>query len=178
MFCHTRFASAAFSCSVISISPSQPVQVMLVIGAELALAQYVPLPRLDLRHDERQQPQSVVRRQDRDAEHVAVDPQHEQRLHRGADLERLLRDLVARGPVEELAQRLSPTAGGRRAIVRATMSELIAVAAVAVVAWFAWGTIANVRKGRELMRWMQGGLPALGERTTVRWLGSSVVEMT
>jgi hypothetical protein len=58
------------------------------------------------------------------------------------------------------------------------MSELIAVAAVAVVAWFAWGTIANVRKGRELMRWMQGGLPALGERTTVRWLGSSVVEMT
>ncbi len=27
------------------------------------------------------------------------------------------------------------------------------------------------------MRWMQGGLPALGSRTTVRWLGSSVVEM-
>jgi hypothetical protein len=27
------------------------------------------------------------------------------------------------------------------------------------------------------MRWMQGGLPALGERTTVRWLGSSAVEL-
>ncbi len=27
------------------------------------------------------------------------------------------------------------------------------------------------------MRWMQDGLPALGGRTTVRWLGSSVVEM-
>jgi hypothetical protein len=27
------------------------------------------------------------------------------------------------------------------------------------------------------MRWMQGGLPALGERTTVRWLGSTAVEM-
>jgi len=27
------------------------------------------------------------------------------------------------------------------------------------------------------MRWMQGGLQVLGERTTVRWLGSTVVEM-
>ena len=54
---------------------------------------------------------------------------------------------------------------------------LIGVIAVAVVAWFAAGTIWNVRLGRELMRWMQGGLPVLGERTTVRWLGSTVVEM-
>ena len=65
------------------------------------------------------------------------------------------------------------------------MSELIGVAAVAVVAWFAAGTIWNVRKGSALMRWMQGGtdgelrggLRALGERTTVRWLGSTAVEM-
>jgi len=57
------------------------------------------------------------------------------------------------------------------------MTGLIAIAAVAVVAWFAAGTIWNIRKGRELMRWMQGGLPVLGERTTVRWLGSSAVEM-
>ncbi len=57
------------------------------------------------------------------------------------------------------------------------MTELVGVLAVAVVAWFAAGTIWNVRAGRELMRWMQGGLPALGSRTTVRWLGSTVVEM-
>ena len=57
------------------------------------------------------------------------------------------------------------------------MTELIGVAAVAVVAWFAVGTIWNVRKGSALMRWMQGGLPALGSRTTVRWLGSTAVEM-
>jgi hypothetical protein len=57
------------------------------------------------------------------------------------------------------------------------MTELIAIAAVAVVAWFAAGTIWNVRKGRALMRWMQGGLPALGGRTTVRWLGSTAIEM-
>jgi hypothetical protein len=61
------------------------------------------------------------------------------------------------------------------------MTELVAVAAVAVVAWFAAGTIWNVRLGRELMRWMQGGpeggLRVLGGRTTVRWLGSTAIEM-
>jgi hypothetical protein len=57
------------------------------------------------------------------------------------------------------------------------MTELIGIAAVAVVAWFAAGTIWNVRKGSALMRWMQGGMPALGARTTVRWLGSTAVEM-
>ena len=57
------------------------------------------------------------------------------------------------------------------------MTELVAVAAVAVVASFAAGTIWNIHLGRELMRWMQGGLPILGQRTTVRWLGSTAVEM-
>jgi len=57
------------------------------------------------------------------------------------------------------------------------MTELVGIAAVAVVAWFAAGTIWNVRLGRETMRWMQEGLPLLGSRTTVRWLGSSAVEM-
>ena len=57
------------------------------------------------------------------------------------------------------------------------MTELVGIVAVAVVAWFAAGTIWNVRAGRELLRWMQDGLPLLGERTTVRWLGSTVVEL-
>ncbi|HET7764212.1 MAG TPA: hypothetical protein VFK92_03910 [Burkholderiales bacterium] len=57
------------------------------------------------------------------------------------------------------------------------MTELIGIAAIAIVAWFAAGTIWNVRKGRESMRWMQGGLPVIGERTTVRWLGSTAVEL-
>jgi hypothetical protein len=57
------------------------------------------------------------------------------------------------------------------------MTGLVGIAAVAIVAWFAAGTIWNVRKGRELMRWMQGGLPVIGERTTVRWLGSTAVEL-
>jgi hypothetical protein len=59
----------------------------------------------------------------------------------------------------------------------AAMTELVAVAAIALVAWFAAGTIWNVRRGSEVMRWLQGGLPVLGERTNVRWLGSSVVEL-
>lgn len=62
------------------------------------------------------------------------------------------------------------------------MTELIGIAAIAIVAWFAAGTIWNVRKGRETMRWMQGGgsgdgLRVIGDRATVRWLGSTAVEL-
>ena len=57
------------------------------------------------------------------------------------------------------------------------MTALVAIAAVALVAWFAAGTIWNVRRGHAVMRWMQDGLRLIGERTTVRWLGSSAVEM-
>jgi hypothetical protein len=48
---------------------------------------------------------------------------------------------------------------------------------VFVVGWFAIGTQYNVRKGHEAMRWLQEGLPIIGEKTTLRWLGSSVVEL-
>jgi hypothetical protein len=57
------------------------------------------------------------------------------------------------------------------------MTELVGIAAVLVVAWFAAGTIINVRKGRAFMRWMQDGLPLIGPRATVRWLGSTVLEL-
>ena len=43
--------------------------------------------------------------------------------------------------------------------------------------WFALGTQRNIRKGNELLAWLQTGLPLLGQRTTLRWLGSSVVEL-
>jgi hypothetical protein len=46
-----------------------------------------------------------------------------------------------------------------------------------VMLWFALGTQRNIRKGNELLRWLQGGLPIIGRRTTMRWLGSSVVEL-
>ena len=46
-----------------------------------------------------------------------------------------------------------------------------------VVGWFAVGTHYNVRKGHDVMRWLQDGLPLVGEKTTLRWLGSSVLEL-
>jgi len=62
-------------------------------------------------------------------------------------------------------------------MVAVAMTGIIAVAAVAFVAWFAAGTIWNVRRGHLVLQWMRDGLPLLGERTTLRWLGSSAVEM-
>ncbi len=150
---------------------------MFVIAAQLALAQNTVFPRLDLRHHPGQQAQPVVRRQNRHAKHVAEHAKDEQRLHRGADLERLLGDLIAEHTVHEFAQRLPPRAGDGLAIIPSIMTNLVGIAAVAVVAWFAAGTIWNIRKGCAIMRWMQGGLPALGEHTSVRWLGSTAVEM-
>lgn len=47
----------------------------------------------------------------------------------------------------------------------------------AVLLWFAFGTQSNIRKADHVMRWLQAGLPALGPRTTLRWLGSSVAEL-
>lgn len=38
---------------------------------------------------------------------------------------------------------------------------------------FALGTQRNIRKGNLLLKWLQGGLPLLGARTTLRWLGST-----
>jgi hypothetical protein len=46
-----------------------------------------------------------------------------------------------------------------------------------VMLWFAFGTQRNIRKGNDLLRWLQTGLPLLGRRTTMRWLGSSAVEL-
>lgn len=46
-----------------------------------------------------------------------------------------------------------------------------------IVGWFAIGMIYNLRRGDKLLKWMQDGLPLIGQRTTFRWLGSSVAEM-
>jgi hypothetical protein len=46
-----------------------------------------------------------------------------------------------------------------------------------VMLWFALGTQRNIRRGNDLLRWLRGGLPILGRRTTMRWLGSSAVEL-
>ncbi len=58
----------------------------------------------------------------------------------------------------------------------ATQTILFTLVAV-VMGWFAVGVIWNIRRGNAVLKWMQTGLPRLGEKTTLRWLGSSAVEL-
>ena len=55
---------------------------------------------------------------------------------------------------------------------------LLIVLVIVVMGWFALGTQRNINRGNRLLTWLQDGLPALGPRTTLRWLGSSVAELT
>jgi hypothetical protein len=48
---------------------------------------------------------------------------------------------------------------------------------ILVVGGFALGTHRNVSRGHDAMRWVQQGLPLMGEKTTLRWLGSSVLQL-
>jgi len=48
---------------------------------------------------------------------------------------------------------------------------------ILIVGGFALGTHRNVRRGHDAMHWAQDGLPLVGEKTTLRWLGSSVVQL-
>lgn len=48
---------------------------------------------------------------------------------------------------------------------------------IVVMGWFGAGILTNIRRGNAVLKWMQAGLPRVGEKTTLRWLGSSVVEM-
>jgi hypothetical protein len=47
-----------------------------------------------------------------------------------------------------------------------------------VLIWFTVGTQVNIRRGNRVLAWLQEGLPTLGPRATLRWLGSSVAELT
>ena len=54
---------------------------------------------------------------------------------------------------------------------------ILVIAVVVIMCWFAFGVIYNLRRGDALLKWMQGGLPGIGQRTTFRWLGTSVAEL-
>jgi hypothetical protein len=109
-----------------------------------------------------------------------------------AHFQRLLYEFVTRHSVDEFAYRPLPAACFADDIIAVAtlatlatlataakaMNLLIAITAIALVAWFAAGTVLNVRRGRLTMAWMQDGLPAIGSRTTLRWLGSSAIELT
>lgn len=49
--------------------------------------------------------------------------------------------------------------------------------AVLVVGWFALGTQFNLHKGKKALEWLQDGLKLLGDKTSLRWLGSAALEL-
>ena len=51
------------------------------------------------------------------------------------------------------------------------------IVVILCLGWFAVGTQVNVRKGNDTLKWLQEGLGLIGQKTTLRWLGSSVVEL-
>lgn len=54
---------------------------------------------------------------------------------------------------------------------------ILAVAVIVIMGWFAFGVVYNLRRGDALLKWMQSGLPGIGQKTTFRWLGTSVAEL-
>jgi hypothetical protein len=62
-------------------------------------------------------------------------------------------------------------------MIKALSLPIFLIVVIAVVGWFALATQRNVRKGDDALRWLQDGLRLFGEKTTVRWLGSSVLEL-
>jgi hypothetical protein len=59
----------------------------------------------------------------------------------------------------------------------ALLPGLFIVLLAVVMIWFTVGTQRNVSRGNRMLEWLQDGLGALGPRTTLRWLGSSVAEL-
>jgi hypothetical protein len=57
------------------------------------------------------------------------------------------------------------------------LTAALTAAVAAFMAAFAIGTQRNIRKGNLALRWLQPALPALGQRASLRWLGSSAVEL-
>ena len=54
---------------------------------------------------------------------------------------------------------------------------ILIAAVILVMGWFAIGVLYNLRRGEALLKWIQSGLPSIGQKTTFRWLGTSVAEL-
>lgn len=54
---------------------------------------------------------------------------------------------------------------------------IVVLVVVLFMGWFAIGMIYNLRRGDALLKWMQDGLPDIGQKTTFHWLGTSVAEL-
>src|SRR3990170_505451 len=94
---------------------------------------------------------------------------------RGGHRRRLI---VAQSALTVEEPRARMTAGRGNAMDPVRFQPWLLVLVFLVMGWFAVGVIWNIRRGNAILRWMQGGLPKLGEKTTLRWLGTSVVELS
>ncbi len=57
------------------------------------------------------------------------------------------------------------------------MTEAILALVVVLLGFFAVGSAMNVRRGNAAMKWLQGGLKQIGDKATVRWLGTTAVQL-
>jgi hypothetical protein len=56
------------------------------------------------------------------------------------------------------------------------VTNILIVLILAVIGWFGFGTIANVRAGNRVMKWLREGLAGIGEKTTMNWIGSAAIQ--
>lgn len=54
---------------------------------------------------------------------------------------------------------------------------ILVITVVVIMGWFAIGVLLNLRRGEAVLKWIQKGLPSIGQKTTFRWLGTSVAEL-
>jgi hypothetical protein len=57
------------------------------------------------------------------------------------------------------------------------LGSLLVIGLLAIMLAFAFGTQRNIQRGNARLAWLQAALPALGRRTTLRWLGSTAVQL-
>lgn len=159
------------------------MQMLIVTLSEFTGPKDSPLPAVNRAGNVRKKAQPIIRWHDRYADHVAECHDHEKTFQRRADLERLLRCFVSEHAEQKFSNRFhsSPPIVPRlrpQGKCCMTSTNVIMLFVALFMGWFAAGSIWNVRKGKAVLRWMQGGLPLIGERTTVRWLGTTGVEMS
>ncbi len=57
------------------------------------------------------------------------------------------------------------------------MTPALMALVVLVLGSFALGSASNVKRGNRALKWMQGGLKSLGDKATVRWIGTTAVDL-
>lgn len=57
------------------------------------------------------------------------------------------------------------------------MPELLIALVVIVLGWFGVGSSLNVRRGNAALKWLQGGLKQVGDKATVKWIGTTAVQL-